>query len=127
MDFMFKDIDFYKSFLDFLKVKNRAIASNLANVETPFYKRLKVELMKREGDIPLKTTNVRHISNIPQKPFEYKILQDKSGLTGADGNNVNVEREMVDLEKVALKYELVTKFMQGKFSSLEMVIKGTGG
>jgi len=124
---MFKDIDFYKSFLDFLKVKNRAIASNLANVETPFYKRLKVELMKREGDIPLKTTNVRHISNIPQKPFEYKILQDKSGLTGADGNNVNVEREMVDLEKVALKYELVTKFMQGKFSSLEMVIKGTGG
>ncbi|HID79129.1 MAG TPA: flagellar basal body rod protein FlgB [Aquificales bacterium] len=127
MDFMFKDIDFYKSFLDFLKVKNRAIASNLANAETPFYKRLKVELMKREGDIPLKTTNVRHISNIPQKPFEYKILQDKSGLTGADGNNVNVEREMVDLEKVALKYELVTKFMQGKFSSLEMVIKGTGG
>ncbi|RTZ58563.1 MAG: flagellar basal body rod protein FlgB [Gammaproteobacteria bacterium] len=127
MDFMFKDIAFYKSFLDFLKVKNRVIASNLANAETPFYKRLKVELIKGEGEIPLKITHPKHISNIPQKPFEYKILQDKSGLTGADENNVNVEKEMVELEKVALKYEMVTKFLQGKFSSLEMVIKGTGG
>ena len=127
MDFMFKDVSFYKSFLDYLKAKDRAIASNLANAETPFYKRLRVELVKGDGEIPLKRTNPKHISNFPSQPFEYRIYQDKSGPTGADGNNVSVEREMVELEKVALKYALVTKFLQGKFSSLELVIKGSGG
>ncbi|MEO2153408.1 MAG: flagellar basal body rod protein FlgB [Aquificota bacterium] len=127
MDFLFKSIDFEKSYLDFLKVKNHAILSNLANAETPFYKRLKAELIKNEDEIPLKTTNPKHISNIPQNPFAYKIVQDKSGLVGADGNNVSVEKEMVELEKVALKYEAILKFMQGNFQSLDLVIKGLGG
>jgi flagellar basal-body rod protein FlgB len=127
MDFLFKSIDFEKSYLDFLKVKNHTILSNLANAETPFYKRLKAELIKNEDEIPLKTTNPKHISNTPQNPFAYKIVQDQSGLTGADGNNVSVEKEMVELEKVALKYEAILKFMQGNFQSLDLVIKGLGG
>jgi flagellar basal-body rod protein FlgB len=127
MNFLFKDIDFDKAFLDFLKVKTHAISSNLANAETPFYKRLKVELIKNDEELSLKLTNPKHISNLPIKPFEYKVIQDKSGLTGFDRNNVDIEKEMVELEKVALKYETVMKFIQGKISSLDLVIKGTSG
>jgi len=127
MNFLFDDINFDQSFLNYLRIKDHVISSNLANAETPFYKRLKVELIKNDNQIPLKVTNPRHISNIPQNPFEYRIVQDKSGLTGADGNNVDVEKEMVELEKVALKYETVLKFIQGKFSSLDLVIKGVSG
>ena len=128
MEFLFKDINYNESYLDFLKIKDRTILSNLANAETPFYKRLKVELLRNENEIPLKTTNPRHISNIPSNPFAYKIVQDKTGLTGPDGNNVSVEKEMVELEKTALKYETVMKFIEGKFGSFNLVIKGiTGG
>ena len=127
MEFLFKDINYNKAFLDFLKVKDRTILSNLANAETPFYKRLKVELLRREDEIPLKTTHPKHISNIPSNPFAYKIVQDKSGLTGFDRNNVSVEKEIVELEKTALKYETVMKFIEGKFGSLSLVIKGTTG
>lgn len=127
MKFLFKDVDYQESFLDFLRVKNHAILSNLANAETPFYKRLKVELINNDEEIPLKTTLPQHISNKSSNPFAYRIVQDKTGLIGNDRNNVSVEKEMVELEKVALKYETVLKFMQGKFSSLDMVIKGFGG
>ena len=127
MKFLFKDVDYQESFLDFLRVKNHSILSNLANAETPFYKRLKVELINNDEEIPLKTTLPQHISNKSSNPFAYRIVQDKTGLIGNDRNNVSVEKEMVELEKVALKYETVLKFMQGKFSSLDMVIKGFGG
>ena len=127
MKFLFKDVDYQESFLNFLRVKNHAILSNLANAETPFYKRLKVELINNDEEIPLKTTLPQHISNKSSNPFAYRIVQDKSGLIGNDRNNVSVEKEMVELEKVALKYETVLKFIQGKFSSLDMVIKGFGG
>jgi len=127
MKFLFKDVDYQESFLDFLRVKNHTILSNLANAETPFYKRLKVELINNDEEIPLKTTLPQHISNKSSNPFAYRIVQDKTGLIGNDRNNVSVEKEMVELEKVALKYETVLKFMQGKFSSLDMVIKGFGG
>jgi len=127
MDFLFGKIDFYKNFLDFLRVKDHVIVSNLANAETPFYKRLEVELINNENEIPLKTTLPQHLSNKSTNPFAYRIVQDNSGLIGNDKNNVSVEKEMVELEKVALKYETVLKFIQGKFSSLDMVIKGLGG
>jgi len=127
MKFLFKDVDYQESFLDFLRVKNHSILSNLANAETPFYKRLKVELINNDEEMPLKTTLPQHISNKSSNPFAYRIVQDKTGLIGNDRNNVSVEKEMVELEKVALKYETVLKFMQGKFSSLDMVIKGFGG
>jgi len=127
MEFLFRDINFNKAYLDFLKVKDRTILSNLANAETPFYKRLKVELINNGAEIPLKTTNPKHISNIPSNPFAYKIVQDRSGLTGFDGNNVSVEKEIVELEKTALRYETVMKFIEGKFGSLNLVIKGVSG
>jgi len=127
MNFLFKDINLETSFLDFLRIKDRVIASNIANAETPFYKRLKVELVNNDSEIPLKTTLPGHISNKSPNPFAYKIVQDSSGLVGNDRNNVSVEKEMVELEKVALKYETVLKFVQGKIGSLDMVIKGFGG
>lgn len=128
MEFLFREIDYQKNFLDYLKVKDHTIVSNIANAETPFYKRLKVELLNTSDEIPLKVTSPQHISNKPINPFAYKIVQDKSGLVGADGNNVSLEKEIVELEKTALKYETVMKFIQGNFGSLDMVIKGlTGG
>jgi len=42
-------------------------------------------------------------------------------------NNVSVEKEIVELEKVALKYESVLKFIQGKFKNYELIIKGVSG
>lgn len=126
MDFLFDGITLYRSYLDYLRAKDRVITSNIANAETPFYKRLKVELEGEENNLPLKVTNPRHMTNVPVNPFAYRIVQDREGLTGEDGNNVNLEREMVELEKVALGYEAAMKFVTGKFSSLELVIKGGG-
>jgi flagellar basal body rod protein FlgB len=40
MDFLFKTINWEENYLDFLRAKNHVIVSNLANAETPFYKRL---------------------------------------------------------------------------------------
>ena len=127
MEFLFKDINLQKLYLDFLNAENHVHLSNIANAETPFYRKLKVELLNEGEDLPLKVTHPKHITNKPSNPFAYKIVQEKEGLVGYDQNNVSLEKEMVALEKVALKYEAVLKFIQGKISSLDLVIKGTGG
>jgi len=126
MDFLFEDIDTYESYLNYLRAKDRAISSNIANAETPFYKRLKVELVNTENEIPLRVTSPRHIKNFSSNPFAYKIVQERNILLGDDGNNVDLERELAELEQVALKYESVLKFINGKFNTLELVIKSGG-
>lgn len=126
MDFLFNDLNLYLSFLNYLRAKDRAISSNIANAETPFYKRLKVELINNGNEIPLKTTNPKHISNQSSNPFAYQIIQESNNLTGEDRNNVDVAEEMAQLEKVALRYESTLKFINGKFNSLELVIKSGG-
>ena len=126
MNFLFNGLNLYLSFLNYLRAKDRVIASNIANAETPFYKKLKVELIQIDSELPLKKTNPHHISNQPSTPFSYQILQENSSLIGEDKNNVNVEEELAQLEKVALKYESTLKFINGKFNALELVIKSGG-
>ncbi len=119
--------------LDASVLRQRVIAENIANVDTPFYKRkevvfedeLKKALDKPEAVLKLKVTNPRHIENIPQNTLpEPKVKVVDDILFRRDLNNVDIEKELVDLAKNNILYTGLTRLVSTRFSMLRGAIKG---
>ena len=56
--------------------------------------------------------------------FSPEILADYSDPISADGNNVNLEAEMMDEAKTGTQYTILSTLMSRSFQSLQSVIKG---
>lgn len=119
--------------MDASLLRQKVIAENIANVNTPFYKRkevsfedeLKKALYKDEPILKLKTTNPKHIENFSYTELpdpKVKVIDDI--LFRRDLNNVNIEKEMVELAKNNIRYTGFTRFVSTKFSMLRGAIKG---
>ena len=120
-----------KTALDAYSMRNESISSNLANVNTPNYKRKYVKFEEYltasydKQNLKGATTNTRHIeipSSIRTAPF---IATDNSVSTREDGNNVNLDTEEVDSVKNYINYSMVADQISSYFKT---VISGiTGG
>ncbi|WP_217585613.1 flagellar basal body rod protein FlgB [Lentibacillus saliphilus] len=116
--------------LDYAAVKNKTIANNIANVDTPNYKsqnvRFKDELDRFMGSsIKAKQTHPRHLSfesQLDQKPYD--IYTNPSTLYNHNGNNVDIDKEMSELAKNQIYYQAAVDRLNGKFGSLQTVIRG---
>lgn len=119
-----------------LSQRSKAIAGNIANINTPNYKRRQVSFEEtlqkvqdggRLSDIPLEKTNERHFSNsifsindamnsIEAKPVENDFF--------INGNNVDIEREMVELTKTGMRYKAITQLAKKQYDSMRTTIRG---
>jgi len=116
--------------LDNAALSQRVIASNIANVSTPGYKRLGVsfnEQLKRAmrpGRIKLNVSNPRHI---PSPDFVKKLKPEVSRVENDywNGiNNVNIDREMVELAKIQLDFTIASRLKSIRFNQLKTAIRG---
>ena len=108
-------------------LRNEAIANNLANVDTPFYKRQDIsfegELRKALGEskyIPMdeKVKNV-NLDQIKPRPFT-----DYAGYSyRLDKNNVDVDQENVYLAENQLRYQGLMAGIKSEFQNLQAVLK----
>lgn len=108
-----------KQLLDVAARRHEALATNLANVETPGYKR--VDFPKdfaRELASRIRAGEARSIE-IP------KLVEDLTSTSQRkDGNNVDVDREMMALSKNAAEYDMLTEFVSGSIKRLRLAITG---
>lgn len=114
--------------LTYSSTKGKAISQNIANVDTPNYKTKSVsfkEVLASEKESTLKAyqTDNRHI------PFEG--TSTKTGITNFinfrsrhDGNGVDMDKEQTDLAENQIYYNAVVDRLNGKFSTMQNVIKG---
>ncbi|MFC2950115.1 flagellar basal body rod protein FlgB [Virgibacillus sediminis] len=115
--------------LDYAATKNRTIASNIANADTPNYKAkktvfsdmLETELAASHG---AKRTHPKHFQFSEGEASSYRVLTDRSTLFNHNGNNVDLDKEMAELAKNQIYYQGLTDRINGKFSSLQKVIRG---
>jgi flagellar basal-body rod protein FlgB len=137
--------------LDGLAKRHTAISGNLANVDTPKYKRREVDFEgalasaiqshKNRGqhnirpgsnDEPmvLRTSRSGHVSlgNIAFSLDEVQpeIEEGNSLEYRKDGNSVDVETEMVQLARNTQRYQAVSTMENRNFRSLRGVISGGG-
>jgi flagellar basal-body rod protein FlgB len=125
IDALFTDSDYVaaKKMLDVSLLRHQAIASNLANVETPNYKRLDVS--------PTFETQLRQ-AVAGQNPAEIANLQpslavDTSAISGrADGNTVQLETEMLKLNQNTVENTLETQLVSSSLARLRLAITGKG-
>lgn len=117
--------------LTYATEKNRTIANNIANVDTPNYKSKNVEfknvLEKTIGrSNQTKRTHPQHIAFHEDANQPFIIKENKNLTFNHNGNNVDIDREMAELAKNQLTYQALVDRLNGKFSNIEKVLRGGG-
>nr|WP_204616035.1 flagellar basal body rod protein FlgB [Desulforadius tongensis] len=115
--------------LDVGTLRQRVIADNLANINTPGFKKSVVsfeEQLQRalnSGDIPLRATHPRHIG-MGKHPMEVQPKVERVTNTSLrpDGNNVSIDEEMVNSAAVELKYNTSVQALNEYYSLISYVI-----
>lgn len=122
-----------RSALDGTVLRHRAIAENLANVDTPGYKRLEVEFATalkaavsaaEQPREPLVRTDERHFpggggGSLGAQPAVFRVGET----TGrADGNNVDPDAELTKLAENTLLYNALTQVLGRRLAMQRFVL-----
>ncbi|MGP4075599.1 flagellar basal body rod protein FlgB [Halobacillus sp. K22] len=114
--------------LNYASEKNRAISSNISNIDTPGYKAKNVvfkdHLNRATASLSTKKTNQKHIDFQNREAVSYKTTTNNSTTYNHNGNNVDIDKEMSSLAKNQIYYQALADRMSSKFRSMESVIKG---
>ncbi|RHA44017.1 flagellar basal body rod protein FlgB [Cellulomonas rhizosphaerae] len=100
------------SALDGLALRQRAIADNVANLQTPGYRARVVEF---EGALASAVRNGDGAAGA--------TLQRSDAATREDGNNVNLDEQTLLNVETNLRYQLATQAMSGTFSSVRAAMR----
>jgi flagellar basal-body rod protein FlgB len=110
-----------KKSLDAIVLRHEAIASNIANLETPGYKRLNLApSFKAELDRACAAGDSQQIAGL--KPT---IAPDPNAVAHSpDGNTVDLESEMMNLNQNTLAHAVQTQLISSALMRLKMAISG---
>ncbi len=128
-------LDLLRKGLDVSAMRNKVVANNIANVNTPGYKRQivsfedamakafdgKQELAgRRERDehIPIGEPGWREIGPT--------LITDRAHLMRNDKNNIDIDVEMTDLAKNTMTYQVAGQRISSIFSDINDVITRAG-
>lgn len=109
--------------MDGCMLRNRVMANNIANANTPGYKRSAVsfenELIGILGD---DGPALPGAARKELEAFEPAVELDTVTASRYDGNNVNIDQEMAELSKNTIKFSLAAELMKKKLGMLRYVI-----
>jgi len=110
-----------KQMLDATALRHEAIASNLANIETPHYRRMDVTPnFSAELKQALATQDPARLSAL--KP---SLAVDASAVSSRrDGNTVELDTELINLNQNTLAHALETHLITGSLLRLRLAITG---
>ena len=114
--------------LSYATLKNKAIAQNIANVDTPNYKAKEVSFKDvfseaKNASFAAHKTDVRHYdfaaSASTPGVYSYENFRARP-----NGNGVNMDAEQASLAENTIYYNALIDRVSSKLSSLSNVIKG---
>ncbi len=115
-----------------LSQRSKAISANIANINTPGYTRRQInfeETLQKNLDkaaINLNATKTDTV-HINEEIIDLKdsISSELDLISPGNGiNNVNIEREMLDLTKTGLRFKAVSSITKKHFEILRGIIRG---
>ena len=95
-------------YLDLLSARQKLVASNIANADTPGYRTQDIDFQSEFQNAIAGTPNILEVSGLPMKN---------------DGNNVSLDRESRLLAENALRFNVASSLLRSQISSLRAAIK----
>ncbi len=110
-------------------IRNDVIANNIANADTPGYKRQDVsfegELQRALGNSRYKSMDSK-IKGVQTADLTPRTYTDSASFSyRLDGNNVDIDTENVTLVKNQLKYNGISTAIDAEFQNLRSVMSGS--
>lgn len=105
--------------------RNDILANNIANADTPNFKRKDVQFETYLADAVAGTDSLDEtVANIDLNELNATTYVEQANLSYRyDGNNVDIHTENVELAKNQLKYYTLMNSMTQEFSRLKMALK----
>ena len=122
-------VNLLKSAADASWTREEVLTNNLANVDTPNYKRQDVEFssylanaLQRSGKNSASLT--QRVNNVIYNDLAIRTYTDNSTLSyRTDGNNVDLSTENVELASEQINYNALIDSMNNEFSRFKAVLK----
>ncbi|WP_432400583.1 flagellar basal body rod protein FlgB [Wukongibacter sp. M2B1] len=127
-----KNINVYQKALNASWLRNTAISNNIANVNTPGYKRQDVKfdsVLKdyiNNGSIELMKTHPKHFPNSTIESIDPTVTRELGTSFRKDRNNVNIDVEMAELAKNAIKFNALTLQLSNHLKRIKTAISQGG-
>jgi flagellar basal-body rod protein FlgB len=111
-----------RKLLDAAVIRQEAIATNVANAETPGFRRLdlapdfaaQLKTRMAAGDFARTADSLRPV-----------LAEDQTARSvRPDGNTVEIERELMAMNRNAVEYEFLTEIVSGNIKQLKLAITG---
>ena len=109
-------------YLDYLSARQKTIASNLANVDTPGF-RVKDVTFRKEVLSAIEGNNLPGGRETIEAPVDVAASEVENLAQKHDGNNVNLDREMSLMADTTLKYEMMVQMITGRTRILRTAIR----
>lgn len=128
MDFFSGTIRNLEKGLSYATLKNKTIANNIANVDTPHYKAKDVSFQSilneaKQADLPAYKNDERHYDftfrQAGQGVFNYANFRSRN-----NGNGVDMDAEQAKLAENTIYYNALIERVNGKLNTLNTVVKG---
>lgn len=129
-----KTISILTKSMDASALKQRVTSNNIANINTPGYKREYVdfesrlsEAINKDRDLKgkLYRTDEKHFPlNVNIDKIQPMVKTDESTSLREDGNNVDLDMELADLAENTIRYNTLTETAIKKYSGIKNAIRG---
>lgn len=114
-----------KKMMDISDLRHKALAANISNAETPGYKRIDIDKTfeaKFLDAIKADEIDVKRLRNWDMGDILQKDRDTES--KRQDGNNVELDTELVRMNRNAMEFEFHTKYLSDSIKSLNKAIRG---
>jgi flagellar basal-body rod protein FlgB len=110
--------------LDEASLRQQAISSNIANVNTPGFKRLDIN-PSFESAFSNALTELGQGETPGDMPAGTITTAAAQGPARPDGNTVQIEQEMLGLAQNSARYEFASEMLANSFHGMKAAITGT--
>jgi len=112
-------IDLLESGIKAETLRQKAISNNVANLQTPGYRRLGVKFEQMLA----KAIESGDTENINLDELKAQLYQPKNTTVGPNGNDVNYEAEIGDMVQNSIRYRAFIKLLTKKYAQIDDAIK----
>jgi flagellar basal-body rod protein FlgB len=118
MKTLFQTMDTLERAMSFHRERHIVLAGNVANVDTPGYRPYDLSRSKEIGPtLELLTTNASHFTQASNSGVTLSF-DDSGASQGADGNAVNLDRELAKIDANRTRYTTGTELLSRRAALL---------